>query len=199
MSTSQWDIEVSEKMYNVMARMFDSLGLAAPDCITSGEMEKAFRRMKYILNGTQTTFDGNQKIVSSKPIQHIGAKRAVVISKLGIIRYQLKNMLSGYDVGVLTVENQYNGLIEYVKKLCDIVIIDLSETMGDALDVIAEIKRLAKKHTIKTRIIVLDSSYSEHSRAKYLEKGVDAYISKEEGWHNEMIKEIEKSTRTFPL
>lgn len=196
---NQWNIEVSEKMYDVLSNLFLTLGMNTPSSITANDMEMVVKKMNAIVQNTQSDKKSETriKILNGKIRQVRNIRNALVVSKLGIIRYQLKVLLNNSKVDVMAFENQFTGLAEYVKKLYDLVIIDISDNTDDSIDVIKEIKRLSINHSVPTTIIVLAvPAISSQIKNQLLSKGVDKIIEKKEFWYDDVMKEINQINHT---
>lgn len=187
-----WDIEVSPKMHDIISEMFSLLGLTAPSSITHAEMEKISQQMKVLFNAqARNLCQSKYKIFENKLKPQVKVKlaekinKALVISNLGIIRYQLKNLLQHKKIDTITSESLYTGLAEYVKKLHDVVIIDVSNNYEEALEVIDEIKRIARANSIKTKIVVIAPQLKNNEKLRFITRGVDKFIEKQLSWYYE--------------
>ena len=117
-----------------------------PQQITSKEMQKVLFKMRNILKSSRqkssynalASFDHNMPQIKN-------ISKALVISDISLIRYQMKVHLSNKDVDVRTVENLYNGLAEYIKKLPELVIVDITEKTDEVAKIVEEIKRVGSE------------------------------------------------------
>lgn len=198
---NQWDIEVSPKMYTVLANIFEVLGIPAPSSVTYADMEKVFFQMKTVMKyHSNTQGETNFKIsdFKLKPARTKFEKtssletkisNALIISNLGIFRYQLKNIFQKNNIETKATETLYTGLSEYLKKLYDVVVIDISDNFDEAIEIIEEIKRTAKLNNTKTRIFILAPVMKSDEKLKFLLRGVEKIIDKQHNWYFE-IEEI---------
>jgi PleD family two-component response regulator len=193
----KWNIEVSKEMYDILARVFQLIGLETPRDITAEEMKKVLNKMSDIVYSTQEElFEPSLKIKDDlkvvndriKPAKKI--KNALIISKTGIIRYQLKSILSNHNVEVFTIENQYRGLAEFVKRLYDLVVIDTADDVDEIFDVVREIKRISATSSLNTEIVVLVPPESDTIKDKLLSRGVDRFFEKKSNWYLELTNEL---------
>jgi CheY-like chemotaxis protein len=193
----KWDIEVSEEMYEVLARVFQVIGLDAPAYMNAKEMEKVLVKMEKIVHSAREEFyEPSYNVPDSfrilndkiKPFKKI--KNTLIISRTGIIRYQLKATLNSYKVDVSTIDNQYRGLAEYVKRLHDLVVIDTSDNIDEIFDVVREIKRVSAANSIDTTIVVLVAPGEEEVRAKLLSRGVDKFFEKKGNWYEALVNDL---------
>lgn len=196
---SYWDIEVSPKMYVIIKDLFETIGLKLPPVITSYEMEQALNHLKRIVNHSESlnpSQSNHFKLITNKGDSKIKLltkiTNALIISDLGVIRYQAKNLFTHKKIVSTVSESLYAGLAEYVKKLHDIVIIDISNKDKEVLDVIDEINRISRLNSIKTKIVLFVPQKENNETLRFRSKGVDKYIFKEscQNWYDELAKYI---------
>lgn len=192
-----WNIETSKKMYEVMTELFRSLNLEIPVNITYHDMRKALDQMKTVINSTHNSTTKvveyeivDQKIKSIKT--HRDAKSVLIISPIGIIRYQLKTVLCNKKINADANDNLFRGLADYVKRLHDVVIIDIAKTntFEDTCSIIDEVKRIADIQNLETSIFVLVSEYEKELRERLYTYGVDRVIIKTDNWYDNVITEV---------
>ncbi|MGD9580254.1 MAG: hypothetical protein AB7V50_02685 [Vampirovibrionia bacterium] len=197
-----WNIEKSKKMYEVMTEIFTSLNLEIPIYITSKDMQLALNRMNNVLKSAQiatkqkTEYEIiNQKLKSLK--HHSDIRTALIISPVGIIRYQLKTILASKKIQSSVNDNLFRGLADYVKKLHDVIIIDIAKTntIDDASSIIEEIKRISDVQNLDASIFVLISEYEKDLREKLFTFGVDRVIVKSDNWYDKLLNEIANINR----
>lgn len=200
---SRWNIEISKEMYEVLARIFQILELPTPLNITSKEMEKVLNQLKYYFNTVRQDnksdilYNNQIKVVNDKLKAVKKIQNALVISKLGIIRYQLKIILNNKNIDVVTSETPYSALAEYVKKLYNLVVIDVSGPVEDIIDVIKEIRRLSSEHSVNTLVIALLTPDQSVLKPKLTNRGIDKFIEKKDNWYDELSKDITTVTSSF--
>ena len=92
-----WEIEISEEMYEIISRIFLLLDMHVPERISSNDMKRVLDQMSFIIDTGENnhierepkTFN-NVKILNDKLKSNNKLQSALVISRLGIIRYQIK-------------------------------------------------------------------------------------------------------------
>lgn len=193
----KWDIEVSQRMYDSLTKIFETLGMETPISISSDDMQRVLQNIETVMYDDQAKKRYRMLSQASKqspmPISRSRKfSKAVVVSKLGIVRYQLKTLLQAVNVESTTFENAYNALVEYVKKLPDLIIIDISDNSDDLSDLVQEMKRISDKYSLENVIYILSLPTSTEVQNKYLSKGADKFIEKENNWHKELILDIKK-------
>lgn len=192
-----WNIETSKKMYEVMTELFSSLNLEIPVYITSKDMRKALNQMNEVIQKTQIVSAPiadsefvHQKAIPAKIITNV--KSVLIISPVGIIRYHIKTVLCNKKIMAVANDNLFRGLADYVKRLFDVVIIDIAKTstLNDVSSIIDEIKRIADTQKLDTSIFVLISEYDKDLREKFYAYGVDRVIVKTGNWYDNVINEV---------
>lgn len=220
----QWNIEINQEMHELFSRLFSSLGLEMPQNVNTLAMEEVLARLNVIIKASKAsntpTFSlvGNsmklnhasdpfsrltQGLTSLKTLENedntnMLPKNALIISKTGIIRFQLKSLLSKFKINVFVEENQYRGLAEYVKKLFDIVIIDYLDDIKEIQDIVEEIKRISDSSSADTRIIILLAPEELSLKDKITSHNVNVII-KNENWYELLLKELSLSKNQLIL
>lgn len=193
-------------MYEVMTELFTSLNLEIPVYITSKDMRKAINQMKNIINNTHAVVTPtieyeiiNQKIKTIKPI--LDAKTVLIISPVGIIRYQLKTVLCNKKILAFANDNLFRGLADYVKRLHNVVIIDIAQTntLADTGSIIDEIRRIAEIQNLETSVFVLVSEFEKELREKFYACGVDRVIIKSGNWYDTVINEVINTNKSHSI
>lgn len=196
-----FSIEVNEKMYEAICSIFTELNLSVPQKITSHEMQKVLSFLKYKIRKVETITNAshNKKVnfaagkinkTQTIPIKKLQQKpnNVLVVSRLGIIRYQLKVLLNNKKYDVSITDNMYMGMAEYIKRLPAIVILDMGEDdEKDTLDLVNRIDLWSEKNHVKPIIITLSSRIDYILKQKCLNKGVDRFVFKKDNWHAEFM------------
>ena len=166
---TQWNIEVSENMYDVISDLFSVTGMSPPSEITSKEMQKVLYKMRNYLNPSRSknTINPIESLHHTIPDMD-SVNTALIISEAGISRYQISNMLMNNNINVKSVENLYNGLAEYIKRLPGLVIIDVRDKQEDITAIIDEIKRIAIRNCVQTSVVVLSPECDLPSKQNYV-------------------------------
>lgn len=209
-----WNIEFSRQMYDSLANMFRLIGLQPPAYITSEDIEKALVQMNSLIQKKNTqvhasvslqtpvphanknfNINNDKLIPQNQVLDNATSKRALIISKVGIIRYQLKNIFASKKFQVTTIDNPFSGLAEYVKKLYDVVIIDVNDNIQDAITVLHEIKSHSNHNNVKTRIILLTPQNSKLNENRDIAELVDQFIIKTENWYTNFSRTAKAQQR----
>ncbi|MEW5822467.1 MAG: hypothetical protein AB1782_19895 [Cyanobacteriota bacterium] len=220
-----WNIEVSKEMYLVLSRFFSILGFDSPKNITTKDLEQVLAQMEKVIeiskqvakkheninkslvndyeklmtatNSVSSPVSDNLKVVNDKLVQTKPSDANIlIISKLGVIRYQLKTILSHHNIEVLTCDNLYGGLAEYVKKLYNVVIFDITENISDAVAITREIKRVSCKNASETKVIALASDEKSTLIKDLIGFGIDSVIIKNDNWYDKLLNELEETIKT---
>lgn len=209
-----WNIEFSRKMYDSLASMFRVLGMEAPVYIKSEDVERALMQMNLLIQKNNIAV--HPSVSMQTPVPHHSnahlkiqndkltpgiemahnpsqAKSTLVISKVGIVRYQLKNTFTSKGFQVFTIDNPFSGLAEYVKKLYDVVVIDVNDNIQDSLAVIKEIKGHASHNNVNTSVILLAQPNFKLTDNKDIAELVDQVIVKTENWYSRLASPSAKS------
>ncbi len=185
-------IETNEQMYKSLSALFELMGIYCPDKITSQDIDKVASQMNHVIQSQQANkvHETNIAVINNKlKLLKRSNCKTLVISKYGIIRYQLITILNRYNIEVDTSADLYTGLAEYVKKLYSTVIIDVLDN-GEEVNAIAkEIKRISCSHVTNTKVFILLSEDDDHLDTSCFNVFADKVICKKADWFNEIIKE----------
>lgn len=214
-----WSIEISKEMYETLLQIFEIVGFDKPLNITAKDMKKVLNQMQEIINSTparemaqndeliraKTGFNSSKtytnpinvpenidfKVVDGKlkPVK-IHISNALIISNLGVIRYQLRTVLNNQKIEVETAENLYRGLAEYVKRLYSYVIVDLNNSYKDAIDITKEINSISEKNNVGTVIIALTTTPEILTEEELASTGISKVIVKNDNWYDEVLNEM---------
>lgn len=195
-------IVADERMYGVLSRMLELLGMDQSQSITPEIMEQALLSLEFIMEKeaisvkkadlAQDTPDLDlEKTYHSQPYE-----KALVLSKLGSDTYQIKHLLASENIYFSVFENPYTALIDFVKKLQDLVIVDKTMIPEDITSIYREIKQVAIKNNVKTNIILVASALTEEQKSHYHSHGVDIILEKHSNWVEDLTYQIEKNKDT---
>lgn len=192
---THWDIEVSKRMYNVITELFSVSGIPIPSNITSCEMHKVLHKMKSIqYSHPKVDIERQTDMISDTIDEYKEIKSALIISDVSLNSHQLKLTLLKNNIEVNLAENLYNGLALYIKKLPELVIIDMSANQDDITKIIDEIEHIADKYRVNPSVMVVSHcSQAVKHFAKNQSKVICKLVKKAGNWCSEIEEEIKNS------
>lgn len=193
---THWDIEVSKKMYNIITELFHISGIPIPSTITSIEMHKVLHKMKSIqYSNPKVDIERQTDMISDSVHEFKEIESALIISDVSLNSHQLKLTLQKNGIEVNLAENLYNGLALYIKKLPDLVVIDMSANEKEISKIIEEIEHIADKYKVHPSVMVVSHcSQAEKHFSKNQSKIFRKLVQKAGNWYSEIEDEIKGSS-----
>ncbi len=118
--------------------------------------------------------------------------RVLVIDDLGVITYQLSNMLRRLDFECVTSNEIVSAIDLFKKNHYDFVLMDLFiPTQREGFILLDELKKISADKPYKTVIGVMSASNKKEYKIACSQKGSDFYIEKTDCWQDDLCKLIE--------
>lgn len=192
---THWDIEVSKRMYNVITELFSVSGIPIPSSITSDDMNKVLHKMKSVqYSHPKVDIERQTDMISDTIEESKEIKSALIISDVSLNSHQLKLTLLKNNIEVNLAGNLYNGLALYIKKLPELVIIDMSTNEEDITRIIDEIEHIANRYKINPSVMVVSHCSQAVKHFSHSESKVICKLVKKAGdWCSKIEDEIKKS------
>jgi CheY-like chemotaxis protein len=116
-------------------------------------------------------------------------KSILIAGEIGIITFQLKQVLTRLGGLVTIAKGVDEAISEYQRQDYTQVLIDLyMPTEREGLIVLEEIKRLKTICQLSTEILIISSPTKEKKLKEMCKtKGANCYLEKTEGWHKRII------------
>lgn len=112
----------------------------------------------------------------------------LIVDDLGVITYQLKVLLSQFDMDIDCSQEIYEAVNKFKKRKYKYVIMDLfipSEREGFIL--LTELRKLANNSGTKTTIGVITASPRKEIEQQCKLRGADFFLEKQNDWQNQLI------------
>lgn len=137
----------------------------------------------------------SKKPIVSKAISDSEAGEApqgpaiLVIDDLGVITYQLKVLLSQFDLDIDCSQEIYDAVNKYKQRKYNYVIMDLFiPTEREGFILLTELKKLASNYGVKTVIGVITASPRKEIEQQCKVRGADFFLEKTNDWQNQLCK-----------
>lgn len=119
----------------------------------------------------------------------LDGKSILIAGEIGIITFQLKQVLTRLGGTVIIAKGVDEAISEYQRQDYTHVLIDLyMPTEREGLIVLEEIKRLKTICHLSTEILIISSPTKEKKLKDLCKtKGASCYLEKTEGWHKRII------------
>ena len=112
----------------------------------------------------------------------------LVIDDLGVITYQLKVLLSGFEYDIDCSQEIYDAVNKYKKRRYDYVVMDLFiPTEREGFILLTELKKLAASFGKETVVGVITASPRKEIELQCKQRGADFFLEKNYDWQNTLL------------
>ena len=113
----------------------------------------------------------------------------LVVDDLGVITYQLKVLLSKFEMDVDCSQEIYDAVNKFKKRKYLYVIMDLFiPTEREGFILLTELKKLARAYDVKTVIGVITASPRKEIEQQCKLRGADFFLEKNNEWQTALLK-----------
>ncbi len=113
----------------------------------------------------------------------------LVVDDLGVITYQLKVLLSKFDLDIDCSQEIYDAVNKFKKRKYEYVIMDLFiPTEREGFILLTELKKLANNYGITSTIGVITASPRKEIEQQCKARGADFFLEKNNDWQNQLCK-----------
>ncbi|MCM1003639.1 MAG: response regulator [Candidatus Gastranaerophilales bacterium] len=121
----------------------------------------------------------------------------LVVDDLGVITYQLKVLLSKFDLDIDCSQEIYDAVSKYKKRKYQYVVMDLFiPTEREGFILLTELKKLANSYGIKSTVGVITASPRKEIEQQCKARGADFFLEKNNDWQNQLCKIMEEYIST---
>lgn len=116
----------------------------------------------------------------------------LVVDDLGVITYQLKVLLSRFEIDVDCSQEIYDAVNKYKKRKYEYVVMDLFiPTEREGFILLTELKKMAKIYNVETVIGVITASARKEMEQQCRVRGADFFLEKNSDWQSQLCKIME--------
>lgn len=132
----------------------------------------------------------SKALANDKEIEETTSGPAIlVVDDLGVITYQLKVLLSQFDLDIDCSQEIYDAVNKYKKRKYSYVVMDLFiPTEREGFILLTELKKLAASYGVETTIGVITASPRKEIEAQCKVRGADFFLEKNNDWQNQLTK-----------
>ena len=113
----------------------------------------------------------------------------LIVDDLGDITYQLKVLLSKFDLDIDCSQEIYDAVNKFKKRKYQYVVMDLFiPTEREGFILLTELKKLANQYGIKTTVGVITASPRKEIEQQCKSHGADFFLEKNNDWQNQLCK-----------
>lgn len=153
---------------------------------------------KQLVNVVDTLKELNQnskKPISSKALgntaevatEENSGPAILVVDDLGVITYQLKVLLSQFNLDIDCSQEIYDAVNKYKKRKYAYVVMDLFiPTEREGFILLTELKKMATSYNTKTVVGVITASPRKEIEQQCKARGADFFLEKNNDWQNQL-------------
>ena len=135
--------------------------------------------------------------VSEDEIQDLSGPAILVVDDLGVITYQLKVLLSRFEIDVDCSQEIYDAVNKYKKRKYAYVIMDLFiPTEREGFILLTELKKMAQVYGQDIVIGVITASARKEMEQQCKARGADFFLEKNSDWQSQLCKIMEGYIKT---
>lgn len=184
MANIDLDDEFLDLFYNIT-------NAEVPENITLIDLKK---QLIDIVDTLQELNKNSRKPIASKALgieevdESLSGNAILVVDDLGVITYQLKVLLSQFDLDIDCSQEIYDAVNKFKKRKYKYVVMDLFiPTEREGFILLTELKKLAINYGVKSTIGVITASPRKEIEQQCRMRGADFFIEKNNDWQNQLF------------
>ena len=112
----------------------------------------------------------------------------LIIDDLGVITYQLRVLLSQFDLDIDCSQEIYDAVNKFKKRKYQYVVMDLFiPTEREGFILLTELKKLANMYDTKTTVGVITASPRKETEMQCKARGADFFLEKNNDWQSHLF------------
>lgn len=124
-----------------------------------------------------------------EPEEDLSGPAILIVDDLGVITYQLKVLLSSFDLDIDCSQEIYDAVNKFKKRKYQYVVMDLFiPTEREGFILLTELKKLANQYGVKTTVGVITASPRKEIEQQCKSHGADFFLEKNNDWQNQLCK-----------
>lgn len=132
----------------------------------------------------------SKALANDKDVEESSSSPAIlVVDDLGVITYQLKVLLSQFDLDIDCSQEIYDAVNKYKKRKYSYVVMDLFiPTEREGFILLTELKKLAASYGVETIIGIITASPRKEIETQCKLRGADFFLEKNNDWQSQLTK-----------
>ena len=127
------------------------------------------------------------KALSDDPVEEPSGPAILIVDDLGVITYQLKVLLSHFDLDIDCSQEIYDAVNKFKKRNYQYVVMDLFiPTEREGFILLTELKKMAAAQDLKTIIGVITASPRKEIEQQCRARGADFFLEKNNDWQQQL-------------
>ena len=193
MASIELDDEFLDLFYNIT-------NAAKPENISLDDLKKQLASivdtMKEINKTSKKPFV-SKALGSAESEEERTGPAILIVDDLGVITYQLKVLLSKFEIDIDCSQEIYDAVGKFKKRKYKYVVMDLFiPTEREGFILLTELKKMAASANVKTIIGVITASPRKEIETQCKARGADFFLEKHNDWQNQLISIMEEYVHT---
>ena len=127
------------------------------------------------------------KAIGDEVVEESTGPAILIVDDLGVITYQLKVLLSQFDLDIDCSQEIYDAVNKFKKRCYQYVVMDLFiPTEREGFILLTELKKLAMSQGVKTVIGVITASPRKEIEQQCRARGADFFLEKNNDWQQQL-------------
>lgn len=128
-------------------------------------------------------------VANEEIVEEPSGPAILVVDDLGVITYQLKVLLSQFDLDIDCSQEIYDAVNKFKKRHYTYIIMDLFiPTEREGFILLTELKKLATSYGVKIIIGVITASPRKEIEQQCRARGADFFLEKNNDWQNQLTQ-----------
>lgn len=124
-----------------------------------------------------------------EPEKNLTEDAILVVDDLGVITYQLKVLLSQFDLDIDCSQEIYDAVNKYKKRKYKYVVMDLFiPTEREGFILLTELKKMSEMWDVNTVVGVITASPRKEIEQQCRARGAEFFLEKNNDWQNSLTK-----------
>ena len=160
-----------------------------PETIDLGVLKKQLTNIVDTLNDVNknTKKPAGNKLADEEESEESDAPAILVVDDLGVITYQLKVLLSNFDMEVDCSQEIYDAVSKFKGRKYKYVVMDLFiPTEREGFILLSELKKMANSMNTQTVVGVITASSRKEIEQQCLSRGADFFLEKNNDWQSQL-------------
>lgn len=120
--------------------------------------------------------------------EDLSSNAILIVDDLGVITYQLKVLLSQFNLDIDCSQEIYDAVNKFKKRKYEYVVMDLFiPTEREGFILLTELKKLAAMNGAKTTIGVITASPRKETEMQCKARGADFFLEKNNDWQSQLF------------
>ena len=182
-------IEVDEEFLNLF---YDITNGTRPEKVELNDLKKQLGNivdtLKELNKTSKKPFQSKALADNESEGEVSDAPAILVVDDLGVITYQLKVLLSQFEMDIDCSQEIYDAVGKFKNRKYSYVIMDLFiPTEREGFILLTELKKMAAAAGVKLVVGVITASPRKEIEAQCKARGADFFLEKNNDWQNQLI------------